>query len=291
MRKVLLNILVLVIILQTVIYPVNGKISHFPQDFFIYPSSEININTFENFVIVTDSANIESTRSTSNITMMGSYGDQSEDQYETYYLLLDSIGNVTDFDISVDIDYSYAGTMLKSLHLAVGSYYFESGEYNGKPTDAHYNDIYQCQLQDSWAGSGGRFTIRCTPNDTPEYQFTSQGTLPTDGVFTLRIIRYHDIVTGFIIQDETLIFSYSWISGVSRPVNYIGIYCTLNPLYTSNTIGVFSNPNVLLVESTSTPPTSSSTVEIGFTFSFSLVCGVIIAISIILAKRRLSIKR
>lgn len=291
MKKVLLNFLVLVIIIQTVIYPIDSKTSHFPQDPAVYLSSETTINAFENFVIVSNSTKIASTRSTSNITMIGSPGAQSESQYETYYLLLDSVGNVTDFDVSVDIDYSYTGTMLKSLHLGVGSYYLESGGYNGKPTDEHYNDICQSYLSDAWAGSGGLFGFRCTPNEIPEYQFTSQGTLPTDGIFTLRVIRNDNIVTGFVLQDETVIHSYSWSSGVSRPVNYIGIYGIIVPLYTSTTIGVFSNLSATLVSTDTTLPITplpSITIQIGLTFNFSLVCSVIIAVSFILAKKRLN---
>ena len=202
-------------------------------------TSIINFDNFSNFELQHDCPDVSTTITDSSISFIGSTGSDTVLNDDAVIMHLG--GDYQDFNLTVALSYVYTGTMIESLGVEVGSYYYEDGTYRGPPVARDFQPIAGVEIQDGWAASGGQYSAFANPFDSWSYEQTDKGTISNTGTLSYSIIRIGNSVTCTIKKSDAVVLSKTWTSGLSRYANHIIIYCTTSSYYVDTTEGTFTD--------------------------------------------------
>jgi len=272
LKRGLYTILVILLLIApwTTFIPVLGKESNFIN---FEMNSELIISDFSDFELLNDNQYISSLKSIDQIDF--NYSGGASDRVEEYYFLnFDKYGNCTDFNLEINVNYSYTGAMLSGGLFLIGSYYLENGNYFGKPEDDLFTYLGWTSVRDVWTTSGGVFEVCGYPDDIGDKYQTVYGTLGSSGVATFLLSRENMSLTLSVKQDEITMITHSWISNVSRVINYLQLGLTIkSPADTGQTslnvtsiVGTFDVVNTATGISFLFPGFSTIAASIGLLF-------------------------
>jgi len=180
-------------------------------------NSVFSISDFSNFTINSDSEFILNENNGNNITYSYHGATSIYPLSDRYSYSLPNDRNFTDFNIEFTVQYNYTDQNdIGSFALYLKSNYNEIGELDTK-------SIGCIELWDGWSGVYGRYHVVGYPDNTLDSQPAAEGSMGKSGVVIFSAVRNDDNLTLAIKNnstDESLI-SYSWLSGVSRPLNLI----------------------------------------------------------------------
>lgn len=256
-----------------------------------YPTQH-NVTEFKDFVLAESSDFIDSTKTSSNITFEISNSPLNESQTESYIYELDSFGYCSDFNVSIEIDYNYTGSMMNDFYLKLGSYYNESGNYIGKIIDGIKTVCY-CGVVDAWAGVGGRYTVGARPNGIQDSFTTAYGSINSNATLKYLISRKQGVVNCTIVRNSHTELTNTWSIDLERPICFILLQSHGNPIYVGNTEGTFSAINGTFIFEEPLPVIITETVTETITITagiFLISMGVVsfTALVIIIVIRRIN---
>ena len=203
------------------------------------------INDFSNFSNYFDSALVTSEQNDEQITMIHD-NENNGTTWETYYYNFGELGNYSDFNVEIEIDYSYTGSMLMQAGVRLGSNFFENGTYAG--TDS-FGTICACGIWDAWAGTAGRYYINVRPYGIIKQYESESGSLTTQGKVKYHFSRTSGSVRVKITKEGVNQFNITWKEGLTRPLNYIYLVLSIDPSYCTYTSVVFTSISAILWES------------------------------------------
>jgi hypothetical protein len=198
-----------------------------------------DINEFSGFSSYHDTGLVTSTINSSMIDMVhndeaGSY------EWETMYYGFGEDENYTDFNILVEFDYSYTGSMLMQSTFAIGSFWFENGTFDEASPNG-YRRICSVGIWDAWAGSGGRYYVSARPYHVEQQYETVSGTLSSSGTLQYNLTRNNGTLTIQILKNNDIQIEHQYTVGVSRPLNYLYIAMSIDPTYCTYTQVTFTS--------------------------------------------------
>jgi len=264
------SVILLLIVPWGIFIPVLSKES-FSRNFKM--NSELTISDFSNFELLNDNQYISSLKSNDHIDF--NYSGGASSRVEEYYILnFDEYGNCTDFSLEINVSYSYTGAMLSGGLFLIGSYYLENGNYFGKPEGDLFTYLSWTSVRDVWTSSGGVFEVCGYPDNIGDKYQTGSGSLGSSGVATFLLSRENMTLTLSVKQDEITKITHSWLSNVSRVINYLQVGLTIkSPADTGQTnlsmtsiVGIFDIIDKVTDISFIFPGFSTTATSIGLLF-------------------------
>jgi len=197
-------------------------------DYSVRSCNSISVSGFKEFIQIIDDESIASFRSYSLLSFAfnngSDYVSSSKSYSERYILYLDEWGNISDFQMSIKLSYSYTESRFGAFYVVAGSYYDEEGHFTGTPRGGNYNNIGFNSIRDPWVASNGVHVICAYPHHEIDYYDAGYGSLEKNGVVSYLISREDGIFNCTTVNSEgERIITNSWSSGINRPVNYITI--------------------------------------------------------------------
>ncbi len=181
------------------------------------------VNDFGNFSRFKDDSRIYSYNGGSSIEFEYLRGVVSENVSEIYILSLGDLGNVSDFSLSVVVNYTFVDLYdIASSYAIVGSYYNNDLEWVGYPQDAQ-SRVCILGYQDFWRNSSGRIFTTAYQYDIEETNTTELNATALSGELLLEVSRN---TTGLFTKisfnnNYTEIVTKQVVHGIWKPVNYL----------------------------------------------------------------------
>ena len=184
------------------------------------PVSLFSITNFSDFTQVLDSEYITSNNYGSNVNFSyhGITSSYPNADYYCYYL--PDNRNCTDFNVEFVVQYNYTDQNDRgSLGFYLISNYTENGAVDT-------NSLGYIELWDGWDGVYGKYHIAGYPNNTPDSQPAAVGSMGTEGTVIFSAIRTGENLTLTIKNNSTeeTLLSFSWLNGISRPLNMMTLH-------------------------------------------------------------------
>ncbi len=224
-----------------------------------YPT-QIEILEFNDFVIAESSDYVNSIKTDSNITFQISQNTSLDSkQTESYLFDLDSYGYCLDFNMSIQVDYNYTGSMMNDFYLKLGSYYDEAGNYIDEIIDGPKTVCY-CGVVDAWAGTGGRYTVGARPNGTLDKYTTDYGSISSNATLKYLISRKQGVANCTIVKNSLTELTHIWSANLERPISFILLQSHGNPYYVLETEGTYSAINGTFIICGDLPVTITETI-------------------------------
>lgn len=204
---------------------------------------DYTINEFSGFSSYHNTDLVTSTIEESEINMIHN-NEPGETAWETFFNGFGENDDYYDFDLDLSFDYTYTGAMLMQLSLMLGSYYFENGTYE-EETPTNYRNLCTCGIWDAWSSSGGKYYVNARPFEVKDQHETSYGSLTSSGTIQFKIQRLNNVLNLSVIKGGEIQIQQQWSEGVTRPLSYIYIAMSIDPIYCTYTEITFTS---LLVE-------------------------------------------
>ncbi|MHA1630636.1 MAG: hypothetical protein ACTSXO_07295 [Candidatus Heimdallarchaeota archaeon] len=203
------------------------------------------INDFSGFLPYADSNLVTTILNKTMISM--TYDNQPGNyEWETVYFGFGENKLYYDFNLLLELDYLYTGSLLKQFTFALGSFYFENRTFD-EATPKGYLRLCAFDCWDAWDAHEGKYCISANPdNQGFDIIETTYGTLPSSASLQYIVTRINGILKLQIIKNGIIQIEHQWTTGVARPLNYLLIALAVDPSYCTFTNVKFTSLNVEL---------------------------------------------
>ncbi|NHJ83928.1 MAG: hypothetical protein FK734_00615 [Asgard group archaeon] len=228
MKKSLISYFLLFNLLISIL-PINASsIGNYTNELDINISGNI-FSDFSDFTQTANSSEISSINNNQSIDMAIQYNITETTVWESYDYIFGLNEGLFKFDLQVDCNYFYNGSMLNTICLILGSYHNESGNI------VEANSICWCTIDDSWESNTGNYTIVGFPNQIEDRR--TVGIIANEANISFHVTRTNSSLTCSIKKSGDVIQSAMWLvsNGFTRNLDFIRLLLYATPNYINYT--------------------------------------------------------
>ena len=246
------------------------------KDLVDYSLTDYQVTNFSGFEQGSISSYITSSKTSDKISMSLTTGAFSTKQTESYILNFTDPTSIDSLELELSFNYTYTGSILSMIYIAIGSNYYENGSYGR-------NFICKLGVWDAWIESGGVFFAAAYPNNIIHVHQSSYGAITSSENYTVFIKLTSDILICMIKEDTIERYTQCWIINESmiREIDFLCVGFNADPIYIVESYVNFNSLDLKLIGSQNITITETRTIVLPAINFIATIVSIVFSIFII----------